>query len=147
VNLRRRRGSAPCRLPGVVGLGAEAPDYLLAVTGSSEELVLPAGAPSRASPVLLEAADAIAGDVQVAHDLRDRLGIRTDERQFWRSSGASLRTRYGPKAAHEPEWTTRTTRFALRREARSRTRTDDPFLTMEVLYRLSYPGTMRCLRT
>jgi hypothetical protein len=25
-------------------------------------------------------------------------------------------------------------------EARSRTRTDDPFLTMEVLYRLSYPG-------
>jgi hypothetical protein len=28
----------------------------------------------------------------------------------------------------------------LRWEARSRTRTDDPFLTMEVLYRLSYPG-------
>ena len=25
-------------------------------------------------------------------------------------------------------------------EARSRTRTDDPFLTMEVLYQLSYPG-------
>ena len=24
--------------------------------------------------------------------------------------------------------------------ARSRTRTDDPFLTMEVLYQLSYPG-------
>jgi hypothetical protein len=29
---------------------------------------------------------------------------------------------------------------ALGKEARSRTRTDDPFLTMEVLYRLSYPG-------
>jgi hypothetical protein len=27
-------------------------------------------------------------------------------------------------------------------EARSRTRTDDPFLTMEVLYRLSYPGEL-----
>jgi hypothetical protein len=26
------------------------------------------------------------------------------------------------------------------REARNRTRTDDPFLTMEVLYQLSYPG-------
>jgi hypothetical protein len=25
-------------------------------------------------------------------------------------------------------------------KARSRTRTDDPFLTMEVLYQLSYPG-------
>jgi integrase len=30
-------------------------------------------------------------------------------------------------------------------EARSRTRTDDPFLTMEVLYRLSYPGGQRGL--
>jgi hypothetical protein len=30
--------------------------------------------------------------------------------------------------------------LALREEARSRTRTDDPFLTMEVLYQLSYPG-------
>jgi hypothetical protein len=29
-----------------------------------------------------------------------------------------------------------------RRRARSRTRTDDPFLTMEVLYRLSYPGVL-----
>jgi Flp pilus assembly protein TadB len=28
-------------------------------------------------------------------------------------------------------------------EARSRTRTDDPLLTMEVLYRLSYPGARR----
>jgi hypothetical protein len=28
----------------------------------------------------------------------------------------------------------------LLREARNRTRTDDPFLTMEVLYQLSYPG-------
>jgi hypothetical protein len=30
-------------------------------------------------------------------------------------------------------------------EARSRTRTDDPFLTMEVLYRLSYPGGLTSL--
>jgi hypothetical protein len=30
-------------------------------------------------------------------------------------------------------------------KARSRTRTDDPFLTMEVLYRLSYPGGLHSL--
>jgi hypothetical protein len=30
-------------------------------------------------------------------------------------------------------------------EARSRTRTDDPFLTMEVLYQLSYPGRLCAL--
>ena len=29
-------------------------------------------------------------------------------------------------------------------EALYRTRTDDPFLTMEVLYQLSYPGEMAC---
>jgi hypothetical protein len=31
------------------------------------------------------------------------------------------------------------------RRARSRTRTDDPFLTMEVLYQLSYPGVLSVL--
>ena len=31
-----------------------------------------------------------------------------------------------------------------RLKARNRTRTDDPFLTMEVLYQLSYPGEMAC---
>jgi integrase len=54
----------------------------------------------------------------------------------------------------DARWTSR--RFAAERwkrqntpqageklEARSRTRTDDPFLTMEVLYRLSYPGVPR----
>jgi hypothetical protein len=35
--------------------------------------------------------------------------------------------------------------FSAFLKARNRTRTDDPFLTMEVLYQLSYPGEMALL--
>ena len=69
----------------------------------------------------------------------NRLMMCPDEAQRTiRASSATLRrSNCGPRAKLDHK---RTTDLALRKEARSRTRTDDPFLTMEVLYRTELSG-------